>query len=88
MELKKMILKDIQEIISKNFDIDADSITEEFSFEDTEIDDLDILDILFQIEDTFHIIFEETEEIQTVGNIVRLIQGKIDSGELILVRKS
>ena len=71
-----MELKKIQDIISKYLDIDADSITEESSFKDMRIDSLDMVEIVMEIEDTFDIVIEETEEIQTVGDIIKLIQEK------------
>ena len=71
-----MELKKIQDIISKYLDIDADSITEESSFKDMAVDSLDMVEIVMEIEDTFHIAIEETEEIQTVGDIIKLIQEK------------
>ncbi|PWL49741.1 MAG: acyl carrier protein [Clostridiales bacterium] len=71
-----MELKKIQDIISKYLGIDADSITEESSFKDMEVDSLDMAEITIEIEDTFDIVIEETEEIQTVGDIIKLIQEK------------
>ena len=41
-----------------------------------EVDSLDMVEIVMEIEDTFDIVIEETEEIQTVGDIIKLIQEK------------
>lgn len=71
-----MELKKIQDIISKYLDIDADSITEESSFKDMRVDSLDMAEIVIEIEDTFDVVIGETEEIQTVGDIIKLIQEK------------
>ena len=71
-----MELKKIQDIISKYLGIDEDSITEESSFKDMEVDSLDMVEIVMEIEDTFDIVIEETEEIKTVGDIIKLIQEK------------
>ena len=35
-----------------------------------------MVEIVMEIEDTFDIVIEETEEIQTVGDIIKLIQEK------------
>ena len=71
-----MELKKIQDIISKHLDIVADSITEESSFKDMRVDSLDMAEIVIEIEDTFDVVIGETEEIQTVGDIIKLIQEK------------
>ena len=71
-----MELKKIQDIISKYLDIDADSSTEEPSFKDMEVDSLDMVEIVMEIEKEFDIVIEEAQEIQTVGDIIKLIQSK------------
>ena len=55
-------------------DIDPKSITEESSFKDMEVDSLDMVEIVMEIEDAFGITIDETAEIQTVGDIIKLIQ--------------
>lgn len=69
-----MELKKLQDIISNYLDIDPKSITEESSFKDMEVDSLDMVEIVMEIEDTFGITIDETAEIQTVGDIIKLIQ--------------
>lgn len=70
-----MELSEIREIISKYLDIDADSITEESSFKDMEVDSLDMVEIVMEIESKFNIVIEETQGIETVGDIIKLIRG-------------
>ena len=69
-----MELKKLQDIISNYLDIDPKSITEESSFKDMEVDSLDMVEIVMEIEDAFGITIDETAEIQTVGDIINLIQ--------------
>ncbi|MEI3416825.1 MAG: acyl carrier protein [Christensenellaceae bacterium] len=69
-----MELKKLQDIISNYLDIDPKSITEESSFKDMEVDSLDMVEIVMEIEDAFGITIDETAEIQTVGDIIKLIQ--------------
>ena len=69
-----MELKKLQDIISNYLDIDPKSITEESSFKDMEVDSLDMVEIMMEIEDAFGITIDETAEIQTVGDIIKLIQ--------------
>ena len=71
-----MELKKLQDIISNYLDIDPKSITEESSFKDMEVDSLDMVEIVMEIEDAFGITIDETAEIQTVGDIIKLIQEK------------
>lgn len=69
-----MELKKLQDIISNYLDIDPKSITEESSFKDMEVDSLDMVEIVMEIEDAFGITIDEAAEIQTVGDIIKLIQ--------------
>ena len=69
-----MELKKLQDLISNYWDIDPKSITEESSFKDMEVDSLDMVEIVMEIEDAFGITIDETAEIQTVGDIIKLIQ--------------
>ena len=69
-----MELKKLQDIISNYLDIDPKSITEESSFKDMEVDSLVMVEIVMEIEDAFGITIDETAEIQTVGDIIKLIQ--------------
>lgn len=69
-----MELKKLQDIISNYLDIDPKSITEESSFKDMEVDSLDMVEIVMEIEDAFGITIDETAEIKTVGDIIKLIQ--------------
>ena len=69
-----MELKKLQDIISNYLDIDPKSITEESSFKDMDVDSLDMVEIVMEIEDAFGITIDETAEIQTVGDIIKLIQ--------------
>ena len=69
-----MELKKLQDIISNYLDIDPKSITEESSFKDMEVDSLDMVEIVMEIEDAFGITIDETAVIQTVGDIIKLIQ--------------
>ena len=39
-----------------------------------EVDSLDMVEIVMEIEDAFGITIDETAEIQTVGDIIKLIQ--------------
>ena len=71
-----MELQAIQEIISEYLDIDASTITEATAFKDMEIDSIDMMDIIMNIEDKFDIRIDDTEGLNTVGDLIKLIQTK------------
>ena len=77
-----MIFEKLCELIAEQFNVDADSITMDTAFEDDlNADSVDIVDPSMALEEAFGIDeFEEDETsgITTVGDLVRLLQKKID----------
>ena len=71
-----MELQAIQEIISEYLDIDPSTITENTSFKDMEIDSIDMMDIIMNIEDKFDIKIDDTQGLETVGDLIKMIQTK------------
>lgn len=69
-----MELDKIKEIIAEKIDIDPATITEESSFEDMEVDSLDMVEIVMDIEEEFDISIDVEDDIKTVGDLVALIQ--------------
>ncbi len=60
---------------------DYDNLNEEVSFVgDLGVDSLDLIDLIMEVEDEFKISFpdEEAENIQTVGELIRAIQLKLE----------
>lgn len=76
MEIKEKVL----EIVAANCeDIELEEITEESSFmEDLDLASLEIFSLVSEIEDEFNIRITERElqNIPTVGDMIRLIEGK------------
>ena len=76
------IFDKVQAVIAEQFELDADKITMDTSFEDDlEADSLDLVDLAMELEDEFDI--GETEEgvlekIKTVGDVVNYIAGKLN----------
>lgn len=72
-----MIFEKIREIISTQFDVDADKITEETNFlTDLDADSLDVVELAMSMEDEFgipEISEEEIKGIQTVGDLVSYV---------------
>lgn len=77
-----VIFEKLCELIAEQFNVDADSITMDTAFEDDlNADSVDIVDLSMALEEAFGIDeFEEDETsgITTVGDLVRLLQKKID----------
>lgn len=71
-----MELEKIRAIIAEKMDIDPSEITEDSSFEDMEIDSLDMVEIVMDIEEAFDISIDAGEELHTVGDLVELIRSK------------
>ena len=73
-----MVLDKIKEILSSQFDVDADSITPDTDIvDDLGADSLDLVDMLMSLEDEFNIgevPDEMVEKIRTVGQLVIYIE--------------
>lgn len=72
-----MEFEKIQTIIADVLNVDAGSITMETRFiEDLGADSLDLFQIVMQIEETFHIMIDDSaaEKISTVGDAVEEIR--------------
>ena len=77
-----MIFEKLCALIAEQFNVDADSITMETSFEDDlNADSVDIVDLSMALEEEFGIEElgeDEASGITTVGDLVRLLQSHID----------
>lgn len=77
-----MIFEKLSALIAEQFNVDVDSITMETSFEDDlNADSVDIVDLSMALEEEFGIDElgeEEAAGITTVGDLVRLLQSRID----------
>ena len=77
-----MIFEKLCALIAEQFNVDADSITMDTSFEDDlNADSVDIVDLSMALEEEFGIDElgeEEATAITTVGDLVRLVQSRVD----------
>lgn len=72
-----MVLDKVKAILSSQFEVDEDSITENTNIEDDlGADSLDVVDMLMSLEDEFQVEIpdEEIENIRTVGEVVAYIE--------------
>ena len=72
-----MIFEKVCALIAEQFNVDADSITMDTSFEDDlNADSVDIVDLSMALEE--ELTEEEAASIKSVGDLVRFLQNKID----------
>lgn len=77
-----MILEQIKEIISVQFNVDKESIDRETSFKDTlNADSLDLVELVMALEDEFNLEVEDEDmsSIKTVGDVVDNIESELDN---------
>ncbi len=75
-----MVLEKVKKILSEQFDVDEDSITQETKIEeDLGADSLDVVDLLMSIEDEFEIEIpdEDIEGVKTVGEMEQYIKDRM-----------
>ena len=69
------VLERIKEIIAEKTGKEMDEITPETSvMEDLEADSLDLFQIINDIEDEFDVKIENTDEIKTVADVVKIVE--------------
>ncbi|TAN52261.1 MAG: acyl carrier protein [Methylococcaceae bacterium] len=67
-------LQTLKEIMSEKTEVNVDDITLESTLENLELDSLDLFEIVFSVEDAFHIKVPDNRlDIKTVRNLVDLI---------------
>lgn len=72
-----MVLEKITEILSKQFDVEEETITLDTNIaDDLGADSLDVVDMLMSLEDEFDVEIpdEEIERIRTVGELVAYLE--------------
>ena len=67
-----MELEAIKKIIKEQIDIDVSAITEDTTFEDLQIDSLDMVEIVMAIEDEFDVVIDGNNDIKCVGDLIKL----------------
>ena len=75
-----MVLEKVKKILSEQFDVDEDSITQDTKIEeDLGADSLDVVDLLMSIEDEFEIEIpdEDIEGVKTVGEMEQYIKDRM-----------
>lgn len=68
-----MTFETIARIIADNKDMDISEITMETSFDDMELDSLDVIEVVMAIEEEFGINIEVQDDIKNIGDLVNLV---------------
>lgn len=72
-----MIFEKIRKIIAEHLGIDQQEVTLETSFEELNMDSLDLFQIIIEIEEEFDVQIEEPEKIKTVLEAVNFVESKM-----------
>lgn len=69
-----MIFEQVVDMITDYSDLSPDDIKYDSTFEDLELDEIDLLDLAMAIEDEFGIAVEINYGLKTVGDVVEYIE--------------
>lgn len=69
-----MVLEKVINILAEYKECDPSEISENSTFEELELDSLDTVDLMMSLEDEFGIEMEMSEDLKTVGDIVKKIE--------------
>lgn len=67
------IFEKVQQVLVTELSLDQEEVAMEKSFTDLGIDSLDLVELVMQLEEEFDITIEESESLQTVGDVVNYI---------------
>lgn len=65
----------VKETLSENLDIAPEEVTEDSTFDSLGVDSLDMVELIVDVEDTCEIEFGEPEGLETVGDLIKYIEG-------------
>lgn len=71
-----MEFEKIKAIIADKMDLDPNTITEQSSFKDLEMDSLDMVEIVMDVEDEFDLTIETSEGLETIADLIELIRSQ------------
>ncbi|MFA5635523.1 MAG: phosphopantetheine-binding protein [Anaerovoracaceae bacterium] len=72
-----MSFEKIAELIAENKDMNVADITMETTFEDMELDSLDVIEVVMSIEEAFGITLEIEDSVKTVADLVKLVDSLV-----------
>ncbi|MFA9413441.1 MULTISPECIES: acyl carrier protein [unclassified Streptococcus] len=71
------VFEKVQEIIVEELGKDAEEVTLMTTFDELDADSLDVFQVISEIEDAFDIQIETEDGLNTVGDLVAYVEGKI-----------
>ncbi len=72
-----MVFEKIKEIIADRLEVEPGLIELESTLEDLNVDSLYLVEIMMAIEEEFDIVFEETDDLKTVGDLVEYAEKQL-----------
>ena len=69
-----MVFEAIAELVAERVEKDVSEITMESNFRDLGIDSLDTVELVMNLEDELGVTIEMSTQLQTVGDLVKLIE--------------
>lgn len=69
-------LEQVEKIVSGYKDIEAGSLTPATTFEELELDSLDVVDMAMACEDAFGVNVEVNEDLKTIGDLIAIVEAK------------
>ena len=73
-----MVLEKVIELIEEYKDEGNLEITSDSTFEELSLDSLDTVELVMNLETEFDVTIEVTEDIKTVGDIVKIIESEME----------
>ncbi len=74
-----MVFEAIAKLIAERNDCDVSEITPDSKFQDLGIDSLDTVEMLMKLEDEIGVEVELDQKVETVGELVAFIEGKMNA---------
>ena len=69
-----MEFEKVRDMIAEKMDMEPEDITPDTSFEDIQIDSLDMVEIVMDLEEEFDVSIETGDDLKTVGDLVEYIK--------------
>ncbi|MBQ4062243.1 MAG: acyl carrier protein [Christensenellaceae bacterium] len=69
-----MEFEKVRDMIAEKMNMDPNEITPETSFQDIQIDSLDMVEIVMDLEDAFDVSIDTGDDIKTVADLVEYIK--------------
>lgn len=70
------MLEKITEILKEQAGIEDVEITPETTFEELEIDSLDLMQVIMEVETEFDVTIDEREGLKTIGDLIHFIESQ------------